>query len=440
MRRVAITGLGMITPIGLKASAVWESLLSLKSGLKHTSTLPNGNEYKDVPSRVVAPVPEEFDQLLLEDFSAGEVRRYARFTQYAMLATKDALQDSQIDVENLSAEERDMIGICMGSGIGGWEETMSNTAAWYKEGRRSGYKGLGPMFIPKMLGNMASGNVSIKYGLRGPNHTVSTACASGVHAIGDAFRFIQGGYADVMVAGASEASVHPIALGGFARAKSVYTGDEIEGASRPFDGERGGFVLGEGCGVLILEELERARSRGAKIYAEVLGYGLSGDAYHITSPSEDGSGALRSMQMALKMAGKTADQVGYVNAHATSTPIGDRIENRAIWKLVGQKGIDRGVMVGACKGHFGHLLGAAGAVETAIGALCVSKGVVAPTKNCSNVGGLAGDDENNNWGFDYVGDVEGGRAWNRVDEEVALCNSFGFGGTNATICLGRLQD
>lgn len=446
-RRVVITGIGMITPIGMNARATWNGLLELKSGLKDTSTLPNADEYSDIPSKVVAPIPQlELDEMVNEMFTPRDLRRYSKFVQYALLATREALEDSKIDVKSLSDEQRNMFGVCMGSGIGGWEDTISNTVNWtgVNNQRRKGFNALAPLFIPKILTNMAAGNVSIHNDLRGPNHSVSTACATGNHSIGDAYRFIKDGYADTMVAGATEAAVHPVALGGFSRAKSVVTGrgpsDDVVGASRPFDSQRSGFVLGEGAGVLILEEAQQAIDRGAKIYAEVLGYGLSGDAYHITTPHPDASGALRSMNMALRMANKCPTDIGYINAHATSTLIGDRTENMAIWKLLGQDGIDRGVKVGAYKGHFGHLLGAAGAVETAIGAMCISNEIVAPTKNCVSAGGLEGD-ECSKWEFDYCGDVKGGRKWREANEgQIALCNSFGFGGTNATICLGKFHD
>lgn len=445
-RRVVITGIGMLTPIGTSARTTWNGLLELKSGLKDTSTLANADEYADIPSKVVAPLPQlELEKLVNDMFTPRDLRRYSKFVQYALLATKEALEDSKIEVKSISDDQKDMFGVCMGSGIGGWEDTISNTINWtgVNNPKRKGYNALAPLFIPKILSNMAAGNVSIYNDLRGPNHSVSTACATGNHAIGDAYRFIKDGYANTMVAGASEAAVHPVALGGFARAKSVVTGkgpfNDVVGASRPFDSKRSGFVLGEGAGVLILEEAQQALNRGAKIYAEVLGYGLSGDAYHITTPHPDASGALRSMKMALRMGNKTPKDIGYVNAHATSTLIGDRTENMAIWKLIGQEGIDRGVKIGAYKGHFGHLLGAAGAVETAIGAMCISNGVVAPTKNCTSPGGLEGD-ESINWGFDYCGDIKGGKEWKEVnDGQIALCNSFGFGGTNSTICLGKFH-
>lgn len=443
-RRVVITGIGMLTPLGLGKKATWNGLLELKSGLKHTETLENAALYRDIPSKVVAPLPrEELEALVARNFSPRDLRRFSKFVQYGILATGEALRDAGIETGMLSEEELDKFGVCIGSGIGGWEDIIDNAVNWagVPGAKRKGYTALSPMFIPKILGNMAGGNVSIQYGLRGPNHAVSTACATGNHAIGDAFRFIKDGYADRMVAGATEAAVHPVALGGFARAKSVVSGTgptgEVDEASRPFDQKRSGFVLGEGAGVLVLEEAEAALARGAHIYAEVLGYGLSGDAYHITTPHVEASGALRAMEMALRIAGRNAADVGYVNAHATSTLVGDRAENMAIWRLLGQEGVDRGVKVGAYKGHFGHLLGAAGAVETAIGALCVSHGIVAPTKNCQVPGGVEGD-EVSNWGFDYCGNVKGGCPW-PADDQVALCNSFGFGGTNASVCLGKFK-
>ncbi|GMM29063.1 fatty acid synthase [Martiniozyma asiatica (nom. inval.)] len=451
-RRVVVTGISLMTPLGLTTEGVFNGLLQLKSGLKPTTSLKNSNEYTDIPSKVVGALPEEFDELVSKEFSSRELRRWNKFIQLGLLSTKNALIDANIDYNSLSENERNLFGVCIGSGIGGWDDIRQNMIAWAnKESKRNGYHALQPLFIPKILANMSAGNVSIKFGLRGPNHSVSTACATGAHSIGDAYRFIKDGYADAMVAGAVEAGVDAISLGGFARAKSITTISEsddknwYESASRPFDAHRSGFVLGEGAGILILEDSERAIKRGAKIYAEVLGYGLSSDAYHITTPHPEASGALRSMQMALRNANKTADDIGYINPHATSTLIGDRIETLAMWKLLGNAGIERGVKIGAVKGHIGHLLGAAGSVEAAIAVLCLYKGIVTPSKNCVNAGHAPGDRDmenadNSMWNFDFVGDVLGGRAWQGANEgQVALSNSFGFGGTNSSLCFGKFM-
>ncbi|GMF61853.1 unnamed protein product [[Candida] boidinii] len=280
-----------------------------------------------------------------------------------------------------------MTGVSIGSGFGSMDDVNSTTVNFLQHG----YRKIQPLLIPKILPNMAAGHVSIKYGFKGPNHSVTTACATGTHSIGDSLLFIKQGYADVMVAGATEAVVHPLSMGGFARARSLCTdfNDEPTKASRPFDKDRNGFILGEGAGVLILEELNHALERGAKIHAEVLGYGLSADAYHITSPPEDGQGAARSMRLALKQAGLTADQIDYVNAHATSTIVGDRAENAGMKAVFAET--NPNLCVSSTKGSTGHLLAAAGTVEGIFSILALQSGILPPTLNLDNLGGNEGD-------------------------------------------------
>ncbi|OUT23621.1 hypothetical protein CAS74_001947 [Pichia kudriavzevii] len=387
-RRVVITGLGAVTPLGLGVKHSWEKLITSKSGLISTSQLPDASQYSEIPSKVVGKIPtdpsSEYSFIASDHFASHELRRYSPFIQYALVAAEEALKDAKLNTFDMTEEERWRTGVCIGSGIGSFEDT--------------------PMFIPRLLTNMASGNVSIKYGLKGINHSVSTACATGVHSIGDSYRFIKDDYADVIVCGASEAALNPVSLGGFARAKSVTTRyvDEPTKASRPFDRDRSGFVLGEGAGILILEELEHAKARGAPIYAELKGYGLSGDATHITTPSSEGDGAKRAMEMAIWRANIDPRNVGYVNAHATSTVLGDRAENFAIKRLF--EVANPNLKVSSSKGQIGHLLGAAGMHDD--------------------------DNGEDDFIFDYVSNKS-----QKVELECALTNSFGFGGTNASLCL-----
>lgn len=431
MTRVVITGIGMVSPLGVGAKHCWKRLVANESGLVSTQTFPDYEEvWSKIPSQVVGKVPSGLIENGCWDVSdhaaLSDARRVALFTHYALAATQEALNDAQF-----SSYGAENVGVAIGSGIGSFHDVYDNAVA-YSTG---GYRKVQPLFIPKLLTNMAAGNVSIKFGLKGPNHTVSTACATGLNAIGDAYNFIKNGYADAMVAGASESLVHPLALAGFARARSVVTAfnDEPKKASRPFDGDRNGFVLGEGCGILMLESLDHALARGVKeesIYAEVLGYGLAGDANHITAPPEDGNGAFRAMQMALKMAHQDPHNIDYVNAHATSTVIGDRSEIRAIRNVLGTN-LD--VSVSSTKSATGHLLGAAGAVELIFTVLAVKNDEIPATLNLENPGAHAQDDQG-----DFQMDLVPKES-KKKNIRAALCNSFGFGGVNTSVCLGKFE-
>ena len=432
MTRVVITGLGMVSPLGVGTKHCWTRLMANESGLVSTRIFPDYDEsWSKIPSQVVGKVPSG----LLKDGCwdpadhplVSDARRVALFTQYALAATQEALDDAKWT----SNGNADNVGVAIGSGIGSFHDIYDNSIAF----SNGGYRKVQPLFIPKLLTNMAAGNVSMKFGLRGPNHTVSTACATGLNAIGDAYNFIRNGYADAMVAGATESLVHPLALAGFARARSVVTNynDEPEKASRPFDGARNGFVLGEGCGILMIESLEHALNRGvdpSSIYAEILGYGLAGDAHHITAPPEDGNGAYRAMKMALKMADTQPEEINYVNAHATSTVIGDRSEIRAIQKALHET---PGVAVSSTKSSTGHLLGAAGAVERIFTILSVKNNAVPATRNLDNAGHHA-DDDAQDFSLDLVPNISKEMPVNK-----ALCNSFGFGGVNTSICYGKFK-
>jgi len=351
----------------------------------------------------------------------------ARFAQYAMVASEEALNDAGW----FPKEEADLevTGVYMGSGIGSLDDVYDTTIAYEK----GGYRKVSPLFVPRLLINLAAGHISMRYGFKGPNHAATTACTTGAHSIGDASRLIQFGDADVMIAGGAESCIHPLAISGFARARSLATefNERPMESSRPFDRERDGFVIGEGAGVVVLEELEHARKRGANIYAEVAGYGLSSDAHHMTAPREDGQGPRLAMKHALRHAGLKPSAVDYVNAHATSTPLGDAAENRAIKELLlGEDGKDRAceINVSSTKGAVGHLLGAAGSVETIFTILGMHHNILPPTLNLENPGDPAVD-----FNCNYVANAA---QQHRVN--VALSNSFGFGGTNACLCFRKI--
>lgn len=426
--RVVVTGIGLVTPLGVGLRASWASLMANRSGLVATSSL-DGPGWDKIPSKVVGRVPQgpllEGKWDVLDHLDAAEARRLALFSQYALAATQEALVDAQLDLGHLDSTK---IGVAVGLGIGLFPDMYDNAVGF----DNGGYKKVQPLFIPKLLNNMAAGNISIKYGLKGPLHSVSTACATGLNAIGDACNFIKNDYADVMVCGGTEASLHPLALAGFARARSVATGfeNEPEAASRPFDGDRSGFVLSEGCGILVLERLDHALARGAQIYGEVSGYGLCGDAHHITAPHENGEAAFRAMETALKRAKVSPDDVDYVNAHATSTVIGDRAENNAIAKLFAG---NKKLAVSSTKGAVGHLLGAAGAVEAAFTLKALQTDSVPATLNLHNAGGHKEDDKEQFGKFDYVPNESKAKV---VDH--ALCNSFGFGGVNTSVLFSKV--
>jgi 3-oxoacyl-[acyl-carrier-protein] synthase II len=399
----------MVTPLGIGTEETWKNLLSGRSGVGPISRF----DTTDYPSRIAGEV-KNFDPF--NYIEKKEVKKMDLFIQYAMAAAVFAVEQSGFRVTPTNAERT---GVIIGSGIGGLPFIEREHKLILDRGPRK----MSPFFIPGLIINLAAGNVSIRYGMKGPNSAVATACATGCHAIGDAFRLIQRGDADAMLAGGTEGCVVPLAVGGFAAMKALSTrNDEPEKASRPFDRNRDGFVLGEGSGILFLELLESALSRGAAIFGEIVGYGVSGDAFHISAPSEDGDGPIRVMQNALRDARVDPAGVAYINAHGTSTPAGDRIESLAIRKVFGESA-DR-VAVSSTKSMMGHLLGAAGGVETAITVLSVYHGVMPPTINL--------EEPDPDCDLDFVP--------NKAREagiEYALCNSFGFGGTNACIVIKK---
>ncbi|AHK43890.1 MULTISPECIES: beta-ketoacyl-ACP synthase II [Ensifer] len=417
MRRVVITGTGMVSPLGCGTEATWARLIAGDNAARKVTEF----EVEDLPAKIACRIP--FGDGSNNTFNADdwmepkEQRKVDPFIVYAMAAADMALADAGWKPEN--DEDQIATGVLIGSGIGGLEGIVEGGYTLRDKGPRR----ISPFFIPGRLINLASGQVSIRHKLRGPNHSVVTACSTGAHAIGDAGRLIALGDADVMVAGGAESPICRISLAGFAACKALSTqhNDDPQKASRPYDVDRDGFVMGEGAGIVILEELEHAKARGAKIYAEVAGYGLSGDAYHITAPSEDGDGAYRCMQMALKRAGLTAADVDYINAHGTST-MADTIELGAVERLVGEHASK--ISMSSTKSAIGHLLGAAGAVEAIFSALAIRDGVAPPTLNLDN--------PSVETKIDLVPHVARQREIN-----VALSNSFGFGGTNASLVLRR---
>jgi 3-oxoacyl-[acyl-carrier-protein] synthase II len=414
MRRVVITGLGMITPLGVGVAANWDRLMKSESGIRTIESF----DTSDLPVKIAGLVPMGTGEPHL--FNPDDVctpkdrRRMDDFILYALSAASEAIADSGWTPE--SAEDREKTGVMIGSGIGGLPSIAAG-ALVLKEG---GPRRLSPFFIPASLINLASGHVSIRYGFKGPNHAVVTACSTGAHAIGDASRLIMFGDADVMVAGGAEAAVCRLGVAGFAAARALSTSynDTPAKASRPWDKGRDGFVMGEGAGVVVLEEYEHAKKRGAKIYAEIIGYGMSGDAHHITAPAEDGDGAFRSMRAAVKRAGIAIEDIDYVNAHGTSTPLGDEIELGAVKRLFGDHAYK--LSMSSTKSAIGHLLGAAGSVEAIYSILAINGGVVPPTLNL--------DDPSDGCDIDLVPHVAKERK-----VRVALSNSFGFGGTNASL-------
>ena len=410
-RRVVITGMGTVNPCGLTVPETWDNLLAGKSGIGTIDRF----DVTDFACKIAGQVKGFNPDLFIDK---KEQKKMDIFIHYALGAAHEAWVDAGFDQVELTKAEREVFGTYIGSGIGGLS-TIWDEANGYRGPRRTS-----PFFIPSLIVNLASGQASIKYGLQGPNSAVATACATGTHAIGDATRLIMHGYADRMLAGGADAVINPLGVGGFAAMRALSTrNDAPEKASRPFDKGRDGFVMAEGAGVVVLEEYELAKARGAKIYAEVAGYGMSGDAHHITSPSEDGDGPMRVMKAAIKDARIAPEQIGYVNAHGTSTPAGDKLECMAIKKVF--DGHVKDLKVSSTKSMHGHLLGAAGALETIVCAMAVGTGKIPPTINV--------DEQDPECDLDVTANVAG-----TLDAEFVLNNNFGFGGTNACVVLRKV--
>lgn len=413
-RRVVITGTGAVTPLANNVKESWQRLLAGESAISRL-----GEEFKGLPCQVAAQIPRERLQID-KHLSKSDIKLMSPATQLAIMAADEALATAKLIPKELNDEQRERFGVCVGMGM----FDLAEVYGAFQQLQR-GYNRVSPYFVPRLLPNMACGHISMRHGLRGPNHSVSTACATGAHAIGDALRFIRNGDADLMLAGSGEACIDPLSIAGFCRLRALSTAfnDNPAVASRPFDKARDGFVMGEGAAVLLLEELEHAKARGAPILAELLGYGLSGDAHHITSPSDDGAGATLAMQRAIKDAGVVAQDISYVNAHATSTPTGDRIEAHAIGRVFGNHCSN--VSVSSTKGAHGHLLGSSGNLEALFVVHACTDNKLPPSINVDNL-----DVD--------VNVVQTARAWSAGDQpsrRVALKNSFGFGGTNASLCF-----
>jgi 3-oxoacyl-[acyl-carrier-protein] synthase II len=420
MRRVVVTGMGIVSPLGCGLEPTWKRLIEGQSGIRAIQSF----DVSDLPAKIAGQVPrgETSSGLFNADdwMLPKDQRKVDTFILYGMCAAVQAVEDSGWKPE--ADEDRERTGVMIGSGIGGLP-SIQDTSILLKE---RGPRRVSPFFIPASLINLVSGQVSIRFGFRGPNHAVVTACATGAHAIGDAARMIMLDDADVMVAGGAEAAVCRIGVAGFAASRALSTGfnDTPERASRPWDVDRDGFVMGEGAGMVILEEYEHARKRGAKIYAEVIGYGMSGDAYHITAPAEDGNGGFRAMKMALKRAKLEPEAIDYINAHGTSTPLGDEIELNAVKRMFGAHA--KQLSMSSTKSAIGHLLGAAGAVEAVFSILAIRDGVVPPTLNLDRPSP----------GCDI--DLVPHKAKERKVRH-ALSNSFGFGGTNASLIFAAVN-
>ena len=420
MKRVVVTGVGMVSPLASTAKESWVELLNCKSGIRKIKTF----EVDDLPSKIAGQVPTiEVDPNSSNPFvplnyvNSKDLNRIDTFILYALAAASEAVADAGLD---LSDEEKERAGVIIGSGIGGLPAICNTSVKLHEDGARH----VSPFFIPSSLINLAAGHVSIKFGFKGPNHAVVTACATGTHAIGDAARIIKTGEADIMVAGGAEAAVCRLGVAGFSssRALSTHRNENPEQASRPWDKSRDGFVISEGSGIVILEELEHARKRGAKIYGEVVGYGMSGDAYHITAPCPDGDGAVRAMKNAINSAKINAEQIDYINAHGTSTPVGDLGELRAVEKILGQ---DTKASMSSTKSSIGHLLGAAGAVEAIFSLLSIRDQVAPATLNL---------EDSEETFLDLVPLQPRNR---KID--CVLSNSFGFGGTNASLVFKKFE-
>lgn len=408
-RRVVVTGLGLVTPLGIGVKETWEALLQGRSGVGKI-TLFDASSY---PVQIAAEV-KNFDPS--QYIEPKEIKKMDRFIHFAIAATEMAMKDSGLKI---TPENAPRVGVIIGSGMGG----LPMIEHYHKTLLEKGHRRISPFFIPMIIINLAAGQVSIRYGAKGPNSSPCTACATGSHSIGDAFKIIQRGDADAMIAGGTEAVITPMGIAGFTAMKALSTrNDEPERASRPFDIDRDGFVMGEGAGILILEELGHALRRGAKVYAEIIGYGMSGDAYHITSPAPEGEGAARCMEAALRDAGIRPEDVQYINAHGTSTKYGDELETMAIKKVFGSHAYK--LAVSSTKSMTGHLLGAAGGVEAVITVLSIYNNIVPPTINLEKPDPACD--------LDYVPNKA-----RKVEVNCAISNSFGFGGTNACLIFKK---
>ena len=413
-RRVVVTGIGLVCGVGKTAPEVWAGLLAGKSGMAEIGAF----DLTGHPVRFAAEV-KDFDPLLF--IEKKESRKMGRFIHFALAASAEAMQHSGLVVDETN---RDRVGVHIGSGIGGFDVIEREHTALMNGGPRK----ISPFFIPASIVNLAAGHVSIKYGARGPNEATATACTSSAHSIGDAFRIIQRGDADAMIAGGTEAAITPMGVGGFAAMKALSTrNDDPTHACRPWDKDRDGFVVGEGAGVLIMEELGFAQARGAKILGEVIGYGMSADAFHMTGMAPEGEGCFRAMNAALKVAGIAPAEIDYVNAHATSTPLGDALESKAIENVFGERALDHELLVSSTKSMTGHLLGGAGGLEAGITLLAMQNSIAPPTMNIVEL-----DPECR---LNYVPNEP-----KPLEIRYALSNSFGFGGTNASIVFKRWDE
>jgi len=410
-RRVVVTGMGLLCGVGKTAPEVWEGLLAGRSGMAEIKAY----DLEGHSVRFAAEV-KDFDPHVFVD--KKEARKMGRFIHFAMAASHEAMEHSGLKI---TPENADNVGVHIGSGIGGFDIIEREHTALMNGGPRK----ISPFFIPASIINLAAGHVSIRYGARGPNEATATACTSSAHSIGDAFRTIQRGDADAMIAGGAEAAITPLSVGGFAAMKALSTrNDDPTHACRPFDKDRDGFVVGEGAGILILEELEFAKARGANILAEVLGYGMSGDAFHMTGMAPEGDGCRRAMQAALRVAGISPDKIDYVNAHATSTPLGDALESQAIENVFGERATNHTLLVSSTKSMTGHLLGGAGGLEAGITIMAMLNQTAPPTMNLENVDPACR--------LNYVANKP-----QAAKIDYALSNSFGFGGTNGSLVFKR---
>ncbi len=413
-RRVVVTGLGLVCGVGKTAPEVWSGLLAGKSGMAEIKAF----DLTGHPVRFAAEVKEFDPHVFVEK---KEARKMGRFIHLAMAASQEAMVHSGLKITD---QNSDRFGVHIGSGIGGFDVIEREHSAMLAGGPRK----ISPFFIPGSIVNLAAGHVSIRYKARGPNEATATACTSSAHSIGDAFRIIQRGDADAMIAGGTEAAITPMGVGGFAAMKALSTrNDDPEHACRPWDRDRDGFVVGEGAGILIMEELEFAKARGARILAEVIGYGMSADAFHMTGMAPEGEGCFRAMNAALKVAGITPDKIDYVNAHATSTPLGDALESKAIENVFGERALDHQLLVSSTKSMTGHLLGGAGGLEAGITIMAILDQIAPPTMNLENV--------DPSCRLNYVPNEP-----KKLKIDYALSNSFGFGGTNGSLVFKRWME